>query len=103
MENDYKNRLENIKLNISESEGLEKANEIIESLEYIIKINDEHIYPFITYQQSNINYWINKHKELNNFYNRLIDVNYKLRNELFFGFLISGSLNLIFIIIHYLR
>jgi hypothetical protein len=103
MENEYRNRLERYKKTISDSEGLERASEIIDSLEYILLSNDEHIYPFIVYQQSYIDYWINKNKELISLYDNSIEVNSGLKKGFFFGCIISFSFNVIFIIYHFLK
>jgi hypothetical protein len=83
-----KNKLEVIKKNISITEGLEQSKEIIDSLEYILKLEDESIYPFIMYQQSVVHYWIHKHKELNILYNALI---------------LSFSFNIIFLIYYIVK
>lgn len=95
MEGDYKDRLESIELNISDSEGLEKAKEISESLEYIIELDDDSVYPFVIYLQESIEDIIEK-------YNLLKAINYELRNELFFALILSLGLNLAFII-YYLK
>jgi hypothetical protein len=95
MEGDYKDRLESIELNISDSEGLEKAKEIAESLEYIIELDDDFVYPFVIYLQESIEDIIEK-------YNLLKAINYELRNELFFALILSLGLNLAFII-YYLK
>lgn len=100
---DYRDRLEIIKKTIADSEGLERANEVIDSLDYIILSNDEHIYPFIVYQQSYIDYWIKKYKELINLYDKLIKINSELRKGFILGYIISFSFNIIFIIYYFLK
>jgi hypothetical protein len=93
---DYNDRLNSIQQKISQVQGLEKSKEIVDSLNYIIALKDELVYPFINYVQESR--W-----SLQDECERLKVINSKLRNRLFFVLLMSFSLNLLFLIYYIIR
>ena len=85
---------------LAKSEGIEKSEEVIGSLKYIIENNDLKVLPFITYQQEMIERYMSHQQEID-FQNSILREHVEYSTNiilLFCGLLIASAfINLFYI------